>query len=237
MLSQLKTYFVEAIDGETGRVDDLYFHRGEWHIRYLLLRVAFEPEYRRVLLSTYSVQEVLTDRHVITLNLTRQQIRNSPETNVSQPISRPHEIELNQYYGWPADWLAAEQDVTPTGELSGRAERQQAGDIEEYTGAALQGCDEVTGVFRIQANDGEIGKITDFIVDDESWLLRYVIAEYADSRTGYVILATDMVERIDWVDGHFYVDAFVKTIREIPDYDPAVPFQKQQERLRAYYTR
>jgi hypothetical protein len=182
------------------------------------------------------VQEILYNRKAVRLSLTSEQIRNSPETDVSEPVSLRHEIELNQYYGWPADWLQEQHDVTPIGEMSGEPERQEADDMEEYTGPQLQSISEITGLFQIQANDVEIGKLTDFIIDDETWLIQYLTVEFSESPTGNIILSSDMVERIDWIGGYISVNALLETIKSSPAYDPSkLLTEKQIQTLHAHY--
>ncbi len=233
--SELQRHIMEGTDGELGTISDIYFYKGQWLIRYLLLNASFETMEHGILISTYDVREIRHDKYVVKVNLDQQQIRNSPETDLSQPISRQHEVELLQYYGWPTDWLQEEHDINPVGELSGELQHQQA-EEDENTGPELQSFNEIFDFFRIQANDAEIGRITDFIVNEETWLIEYAAAQFAGSPTGYVLLAVDMIERVDWIEGHFYADASLDTIKGAPPYNPSESLSKEQiKRVQIYY--
>jgi hypothetical protein len=48
-----------------------------------------------------------SDVHV---NMTREQIRNSPEYDPSRPIQRDEELRLYEYYGRPGYWDREDRD-------------------------------------------------------------------------------------------------------------------------------
>ncbi|MBE0537271.1 MAG: hypothetical protein IH624_16530 [Phycisphaerae bacterium] len=231
---RMQDYIVQATDGEVGRVDDLYVRREEWLIRHLLLKTALEPNGGRILISTQNITHIAHDTQVISLDLTQEQVFDSPDIDVEQPISKQHEIELTQYYGWPPDWLQEEQEITPTDELSEEPQDEADADETEYTGPELQSCNEITGLFRVQLNDAEMGKIMDFLVDDETWLIEYAAVEFAESETGQILLPMAIVQGVDWTEGHIYADASLDAVADGPVYDPGQPLsQAQQELLRS----
>ena len=51
-----------------------------------------------------------------------------------------------------------------------RAEREEANDVH------LRSANKVTG-YRIGATDGDIGHVEDFIIDDETWEIRYMVVD------------------------------------------------------------
>jgi hypothetical protein len=47
--------------------------------------------------------------------------------------------------------------------------------------------------------DGEIGHIEDFVVDDETWIIRYLVVDTKNWWPGKrVLIATDWIDRISW---------------------------------------
>jgi hypothetical protein len=227
-ISDLQNYTVEAIDSPVGNVGDFYFLRGQWIISYLLLNVPFESRDSGVLISTGDINEILHNKNVFLINLSSEQVRDSPEIDVSQPISRKHEIELLEYYGWPADWLKEEHDMTPIGELSEEPEREESDDADQNSEPDLLSCDEITGLFQIQANDSEVGKLTDFIVDEEDWIIRYLAAQFQPSPTGYILLPTGLIDRVDWIEAQIYLNASLANIELSPNYDPSKPLDQKK---------
>jgi hypothetical protein len=52
----------------------------------------------------------------------------------------------------------------------------EAGRIEKTWDPYLRSTHDVTG-HRIQAADGEIGHVENFIIDDETWAIRYLVID------------------------------------------------------------
>lgn len=227
-ISDLQNYTVEAPDSPVGNVGDFYFLRGQWIIRYLLLNVQFESRDSGVLISTGDINKIFHNKNIFSITLSSEQVRDSPEIDVSQPISRKNEMELLDYYGWPTDWLQEEHDVTPIGELSEEPEHEESDDADEYNEPDLLSCDEITGLFQIQANDSEVGKLTDFIVDDEDWIIRYLATQFQPSPTGHILIPMGLIDRVDWVEAQIYVNAMLDSIESSPAYDPSKPLNQKK---------
>ena len=102
---QLYGYKLGASDGEIGHVKDFYFDDQSWAVRYLIADTGSWLPGRQVLISPHSVgrlQESATD--VLLVNLTREQIENSPSIDERKPVSRHYEEEYHRYFGWPYYW-------------------------------------------------------------------------------------------------------------------------------------
>ena len=51
----------------------------------------------------------------------------------------------------------------------------------------------------IQATDGEIGHVEDFIIDDETWAIRYLIVDTQNWWPGKkVLVSPQWIERVSW---------------------------------------
>src|ERR1700730_4195433 len=95
---------IHASDGELGKVQDVYFDDYRWTARYLVVDAGTWLEERRVLISPISVENIDWDRRSIPVRLTRQQVSASPHIDTDKPISRQHEMDLLDYYGYPNYW-------------------------------------------------------------------------------------------------------------------------------------
>ncbi|HSH02149.1 MAG TPA: PRC-barrel domain-containing protein [Anaerolineae bacterium] len=90
----------------------------------------------------------------------------------------------------------------------------------------LRSVSEVTG-YRICAPDDEIGHVEDFIIDMETWAIRYVIVDTRNWLPGKkVLLALDWINYIDWAERCLNVDLNSTQIANSPEYDIHLPISK-----------
>lgn len=102
----------------------------------------------------------------------------------------------------------------------------------------LRSTREVIG-YHIQANDGGIGHVDDFIAGGEDWVIRYMIVDTRNWLPGRkVLVAPTWVKRVDWAKRDVYVDLSRETIENSPEFDPSAPVNREYElRLYDYYGR
>lgn len=244
-VKELLGYKLEAADGSLGKVRDFYFDDESWTIRYLVADTRRWLSGRLVLISPGSLGYPKWASRFFPVSLTREQIESSPEISHDQPVSRQQESRLSRYYGWPIYWGAGLTYGAPPMAASALAEavREEAGTGEEAGQEEgdrhLRSMREVTG-YKIQAQDGEIGHVQDFIVDDESWILRYLAVDTRNWLPGgkKVLLSPGWAERIDWGEEKVIVDLKQDTVEQGPEYNPADPVNREVEtHLYDYYGR
>ncbi|MEJ2325580.1 MAG: PRC-barrel domain-containing protein [Chromatiaceae bacterium] len=97
---------------------------------------------------------------------------------------------------------------------------------------------ELTG-YGVVAKDGDTGRIADFIVDDQSWALRYLVVDTSWlPLSRKVLIATDWIEEVDWVDQKIRVDVTSAQVEGASELDPRAPVNEEQETvLYDYYGR
>ncbi|WP_338048156.1 PRC-barrel domain-containing protein [Paraburkholderia azotifigens] len=95
---------VVASDGDIGNVEELYFDHEAWGICYLVVKTGNWIDGRHVLISPYSVIRAEPAALSVHVDLTRQQVSDSPPIDTHKPISRQYEAEYSRYYGYPAYW-------------------------------------------------------------------------------------------------------------------------------------
>lgn len=190
----LRGYTLHATDGDIGTVADFYFDDARWTVRYLVADTGGWLSGRQVLISPLALGAADWQERRLHTTLTREQVEHSPGSDTDQPVSRQHESELARYYRWPYYWGAAEAwgGYTYPYELmaataAAEADRQEPPAEEEHGDPHLQSVREVTG-YRIGARDGAIGHVEDFIVDDQSWAIRYLVVDTRDWLPGKRVL-------------------------------------------------
>jgi hypothetical protein len=93
--------------------------------------------------------------------------------------------------------------------------------------------------YHVQATDGAVGYIEDFILDDESWGVRYLVVDTKHWFGGKrVLISSEWVEGIDRPGRMVLLTLSQKQVKDSPPYDPSQPVNRQDEiRLYDYYGR
>jgi len=102
---QVLGYRIQARDGEIGRVDDFVLDDEEWNFRYLVVNTRNWLPGRKVLVAPLWAEKIRWTEHSVFLDLTRQEVRDSPEYDPGAPVNRRYEERLYDFYGRPKYWL------------------------------------------------------------------------------------------------------------------------------------
>lgn len=248
-MKELIGYDIQARDGLIGHANDFYFDDQAWATRYLVVDTGPWILGRKVLISVYELEQPNWENRQFPLDLTKEQIENSPSILNDQPVSRQYEIELHNYYGWQPYWFSpvgapAPGVLPPAAVVPKSYQKKTKEEQQSQTGADqpadphLRSTEEVKG-YTVQARDGDAGSIYDFIVDDESWLIRYLVVDTGPWILGrQVIFAPTWVEQISFADASVAIDLSRETIENSPSYDPSQPVNRDYEQvLHDYYGR
>jgi hypothetical protein len=214
----LQSYKLEGLDGEIGKVKDFYFDDRYWTVRYLVADTGNWLTGRQVLISPYALGVVSTELHHITINLTKKQIKDCPSLDTDKTVSRQYESDYHGYYGWPTYWTGSymwgmySSPSLNIEELKNQVKKDQSWDPH------LRSTGKVSG-YNIHAADGEIGHVSDFIIGDPTWAIRYLIVDTQNWWPGKkVLISPQWIERVSWDEANVFVNLPRKTIREAPEY-------------------
>jgi uncharacterized protein YrrD len=231
-IDHLKGSRIVATDGEIGHVDQAYFDDRAWVIRFLVVNTGSWLSGREVLISPYAVQQPLGTGKLIDVHLTRAQVEGSPGLDTHLPVSRRHELENLRYYAYPEYWEGdglwgmGALPLMPLMPLPDRADQAPvpAEDVHLRSSASVTGYD-------IQASDGSIGHVQDFIFDDASWAVRYLVVDTRNWWPGgrKVLLATHWIDRIDWAESTAFVKLTREQVRDSPLYEEDLTIQRAYE--------
>jgi len=223
-----------AEDGEIGRCKDFLFDDEKWTIRYMVADTRKWLPGRKVLISPMSLGEPNWSTQRFQVELTRRQIEESPPLDEDAPVSRQYEILYGKYFGTPSYWGGTNiWGDLPNPSLL-RAEHDKLAtdfkNLEDPEEKKLRSVYEVTG-YHIQATDGEIGHIGDFVVDDGMWALRYVVVNTRNWLPGRMVLVSPQwAKTLDWSEKKLWVDLTTESIKNSPEYNPLAPIDRQYER-------
>lgn len=249
-MTELLGYRVLAADGSIGTVHDFYFDDKEWTTRYLVVDTNIDSPARKVLVSPAALSQPDWKSQKILLTLTTQEVKKSPDVDTNQPISRHFEAALAEHYGWPTYWIHRRGIIEQTAPLEPSVVQnvEVAVNIKENepssaatnkdTDPHLRSIQEVVG-YHIQARDGEVGHVEDFIVNDKTWTISYVVVDTRNWLPGRkVVIAPSWIEHVKWAEAKVYVDLGQDTIKNSPEYDPSEPVNDEYAtKLYDYYGR
>jgi sporulation protein YlmC with PRC-barrel domain len=212
-----------APDGEIGHVKDFYFDDQNWAVRYVVADTGSWLSGRLVLISPHAFGSLDQAGNVLHLNLTRKQIENSPSIEAHKPVSRQYEEEYYRYYGWPFYWqgdalwgmsgfpILELPPETLTGETVPVSPRPP-----ERTDAHLRSAQAVNG-YHLQASDGTVGHVCDFMMDAESWAIRQLVIKTGHRFSGKEVeIPTRTVDRISWDESKVFVNLTREAVEQSP---------------------
>lgn len=241
---KIKGYKLHANDGDIGKVNSFLFNDESWEIIYLVADTGNWLVDRLVLISPVALRQ-LGDESKIPVNLSKQQIEDSPPITEHEPVSRQYEQQLFGYYQWPVYWnagagyypfAAGYPDTAPpiVQEISERQKSRTGSEGDPH----LRSTREVKGYY-IHASDGDIGHIDDFIIDDLTWEIRYVVVDTKNWLPGKkVIIAPKWIRKIEWPESKVYIDFTREKIKNSPEFKSVDEINRQyEEKLHGYYDR
>ena len=224
MLSKAKTlkgYKLDSLDGELGEVKEFYFDDRHWTIRYLVANTGSWLTGRQVLISPYALVAAIKAEQHIAVDLTRKQIEESPSLNTDKPVSRQFEEAYYNHYEWPRYWNGPYMWGSFPIISRNRETGNTAAQGEKAWDAHLRSTDNVSG-YEIQALDGDIGHVEDFIIDDETWAIRYLVVATRNWWPGKkVLVSPQWIERVSWSESKVFVNLSRDAIKQSPEYTEA----------------
>lgn len=208
---------VDTSDRAAGRLVDLIFDQIGWAIRYIridsstILLQHKEKIVSSLALATVSMAE-------IKLHESYKMIETSEVIEQKYPLTRDVEKKIHDHYGWKYYWdLPAFSDSFGNDNFPNEYKKKYLLNTElkdSLTGFTinkrdrekhqLELCTMLIGA-NVQSIDEEVGKIDDFIIDDNGWVIRYLICTIIDSVLPvHRYIPTLLVTGVDMQDHHIY---------------------------------
>jgi hypothetical protein len=249
-VKDLLGFSIGAADGIIGTVKDIYFDDSAWVIRYVVVETGAWLSSRRVLISPIAVSASPWQTRVLSVSLTKNQVKNSPSIGTDEPVSRQHELEYLRYYGYSFYWgggglwgrgahpgslisglelEGAEVAYRRTQMEDARADAEADAEHRKHGDHHLRSCNTVMA-YRIHASDGDIGHVKGFLLDEKTWAIRYMIVNTSDWWRGHdVLISPQWIEDVRWDDNKVLVSLTRDQVKNAPPYSADLPIHRGQE--------
>jgi sporulation protein YlmC with PRC-barrel domain len=226
-INSLLSYNMQATEGLIGNVKEFYFEDNTWHIQYIIIKTGGWLFGREVLISPVALVKEKWENGVFRVNLTKEQIRDSPDIDTHKPVSRQQEIKLYEHYAWESYWFSG---FYPGGYLGVSTpfpimdESEPIKDNNEAKAIAdfhLRSTKTITG-YRIYAVDGEIGHVNDFIMDDKNWQIKFIVVDTHNWFGGKkVMIPVGLIKKIEWTVSEVFLKMSMAAVEKCKLFDEA----------------
>ncbi len=239
-ISSLKGFRIAATDGDVGTISDVLFDDKSWMIRWIEIDTGTWLSGRKVLLPPTVLGHPDLDQQSYPVRLTRAEVEASPETSTHKPVSRQFEMAVYDYYGWSPYWgmgfypgpygiTEAALSLGTDPEVQRRADdlarhAEETEDSHLHSAVALKG-------YHIHASDGEIGHLTDFLIEEEDFSIHYMVVDTSNWWMGKrVLISPRKTESIRWTEQMIYLNMNRERVQKSPEYDPAKRLTRDDKR-------
>jgi hypothetical protein len=202
MFCSLKTLAdarVVTSDGHEKRVVNFLFDDRSWSARFLVVDVGGWLTRRFVVVSTAAVEQPDWTRKSMVARLTREQLVNSPDADSQKPVARQQELALKEHFGWPdhAFHCSIPSALVPA---------QREFPIHTHDDPHLRGTLDLGG-YAVWARDAYLGVLEDFILEQASWHVNYLVVKVGDWVYSHEqLISTAWVKTISWANHRVTLD-------------------------------
>jgi len=224
--NDLRNFSIETRNGRKGRATDLYFDDESWQVRYAVTESGFLFAKQEGLVKSTLLSEPDIDTRTLPIAITKEQLEEADAPDAHRPVSeqRKRELRPGQLDAWPPLMMGArgavytpalaERQLRDAGSLAVRSrEEAQAATDDPH----LRSLDEMSG-YAIAATDGEIGSISDFLLDPNGWKIRYIVVDTGNWLPGrQVAIKPDWVSAVSWAGRSVDVRVSKEEVSDAPE--------------------
>lgn len=228
-IKSLYGFTLKETDGELGKVKDFYFDDDSWTVRYLVVKTGKWLSNKEVVISPKVIQQIDWEHREFAVSLTRNQIQNSPDIDTEKPVSRQQEELLSSYYQWGGYWGDDLHGGAIFGMMPDELYDEEKAEGQRLSGQNVQvkknadgdqhlrSTQRVAG-HKIHASNGEIGEVTDYIIDDSTWKITSLVVStgtWMESKN--ILIDTGWIKEVNWENSVVIVGMTTDEVQESPE--------------------
>ena len=235
---EMRGYQLRAIDKDIGSVEDFYFDDRLWKVRYLMVDTGNWLPGRKVLIGPEVLEGTYWEDKVFPVSLTSTEIEDSPGIESDIPFSLQKERELRTFFKWREYWndeiFIQSPGYTQLGIPGAEAvelspHRQVKVPSKLHENPHLRSANEIQNYY-IQATNGDIGHVDDFLISGLSWEIRYLVVDTRNWLPGKkVLISPKWVNSMDWRRNLIKVKLTREKIQGSPAYGSHTSFSREDE--------
>jgi len=225
-VKELCRFRVQATDGKVGKAEDFYIEDGSWSVRYLLVNTGRFLLSNRVLVPPVYFGLADPKSRVLPVSLTKDQVLHCATSETEEPVSRRNERLVVSHYGG----ALYRRGGGPVGAVHGtvsslalalaEADESTSPSAALDSGPALRSTQEVIG-YQIEALDGPLGVAEDFLLDDDGWVIRYLLVNTKSWKPGrQVLIPPSWVQTVSWAESRIHVTVRREKLKAGQRFDP-----------------
>ncbi|MBO6815770.1 MAG: PRC-barrel domain-containing protein [Rhizobiaceae bacterium] len=186
-------------DENIGSLADLYVDDRDWAASFAVIETGGWFSSNKVLIRTVEPIEIDLDHNRLVTTLMQENIKNAPKASSRETVSEANEREWYLQPHASVYFAGAHGVVLPSMFYSEMPEADmQAQQERSEKDRHLRSMNEVTG-YEVQATDGKIGTVVDFIIDPEDWRVAFLNIDTGNWLPGkLVIVAPEWAQNVSW---------------------------------------
>ncbi|KHF38847.1 PRC-barrel domain-containing protein [Halalkalibacter okhensis] len=203
--NHLTSFSVVTKEGAKATIDDLTFDPSLFSLRYIVVDTRTWFIGGKTLISPATIKNINIEEKIIALNVTKEQMTNSPKRTIQSPISFGQKEKSVIDYDRKKEGLDSTTSFINGGDLSGTpitgikmsSVIHDYGKNEEQM-VRLQSVKSLREFDAYAMND-KLGVVSDLIINDQKWTIDLVEIEIGDLLSKQVAaLSTSWITEINW---------------------------------------
>jgi len=231
-------YTIGAIDGEIGKVQRFFFDDKTWKVLYLVVETGNWLMGNEVLIATSALLSPDWEKGIFPIKLTKEQIKNGPGIDTEKPVSRQKEIKKQEFYlkanYWGGGFYAGGLPVSMFHAIL--KDGPESKEKKSHDNPHLRSTAKVDG-YHIEASDGAIGDVVDFIINDYSWQIDFIVVDTGHWFPGKkVLVSPKWIREINYETSTVIINSSIARVKSSPDYNPdEVLIESYEAQLHNHY--
>ena len=228
---------------EIGTICGFVVDKRSWNVSHIVVQIGKGLEDQNVLISQLAFGKPLLSDKVFPVSLTKGRSGIQSSDDFTDLSACSYVTKLEVCLGPPNGWALVRPMPLPAFPMPMVSsfyvmENASSTQGEQNCDVRPQSCRDLIGS-SVQATDGRVGVVDDLIVDDDCWLVRYVVLDTGRWFPGRkVILSTSWLKHASEDDPTLLMDLTSEAVKDGPTYDPGVPINRELESgIFAHYDR